>query len=499
MADWQSFSVPSRLAALAIVLFLAAGMHWLLWLAGRRLPVWLGTRFAVERSRYLDWRTYFELTLWPAKLSLWLTATYLACELFLPLRHARTAVLQLLAESVTRPLFRLNQRAFSASDLMLLPLFLATIWAVASVSAWLLRERILGPAKLEPSVREGIATIVRYSLVLLGGLVVLQIWGIDAQTLAIAGGVVGIGIGFGLQNIANNFISGLLLGLERPIKAGDFIEVSAHTGVVERIGARSTVVRTQDRVNILIPNSRFLDSEVINWSHGDPVSRLRIPVSVAYGSAASRVRSTLLEVARRNREVLMDPRPQVQLVGFGSSSLDFELLVFTDEPHNQARLRSDLNFAIESALRDATIEIPFPQMDVYLRASPFDRVLERWSRTLPLAGEEAPPEETSATPIPRERGAVSIFEDQVSDADLFAIVEKMRSEGGIEIRDRRHRLTHYRSCFVGREAVDWLVSNQGMTRQEAVQVGQLLLERSHLHHVLDEHPFLDGYLFYRFV
>ncbi len=188
------------------------------------------------------------------------------------------------------------------------------------------------------------------------------------SSLTILASALSIGLGIGLQNIAKNFGSGLILVFERPIQVGDFIEVGDLNGTVERIGARSTEIRTLDRVSIIVPNSRFLDSEVINWSHGNPISRLHLPLGVAYGSDPQQVRTVLIESASGHPKVLASPAPSLLFKGFGDSSLDFELLVWTAEPDKQFLLKSDLYFLIYEVLNQNQIEIPFPQRDLHLRS-----------------------------------------------------------------------------------------------------------------------------------
>ena len=210
------------------------------------------------------------------------------------------------------------------------------------------------------------SVLIHYALIFLGVVVLLQIWGIDLSSIAILASVLGVGIGFGVQNITNNFISGFIIMLESPIQIGDFINVGDLVGTVEKIGARSTEIRTLDQVTIIIPNSRFLESEVINWSHGNPVSRLHVPVSVAYGSDIDHVKTALLDAIRRHPDVLLRPAPEVWFQGFGDSALDFEIMVWTGEPRKQFRVRSDLNYEIEASFRRYGIEIPFPQRDLHV-------------------------------------------------------------------------------------------------------------------------------------
>jgi small-conductance mechanosensitive channel len=181
-------------------------------------------------------------------------------------------------------------------------------------------------------------------------------------------GAVGVGIGFGLQNITSNFISGLVILAERPITIGDRVEVAGVTGQVVKIRARSTVVVTNDNITTIVPNQKFIDSPVTNWTYGDPKVRFRIPIGVAYGSDVEKVRAALIAAAEENENTLEDPAPSVFFVGFGESSLNFELVAWSDVmSYRPSRYRSDLNFAISRKLGEAEIEIPFPQRDLNIR------------------------------------------------------------------------------------------------------------------------------------
>jgi small-conductance mechanosensitive channel len=172
-----------------------------------------------------------------------------------------------------------------------------------------------------------------------------------------------------LQNIASNFISGLVILAERPITLGDRVEVAGITGQVQQIRARSTVIRTNDNITMIVPNTKFIDSPVTNWTYGDPRVRFRIPVGVAYGSDVSKVREALLAVGRENPQTLEDPAPSVFLNKFGDNSIDFELVVWSSEmSYRPSRYHSDLNFAIEKKFREAGIEIAFPQRDLHIRS-----------------------------------------------------------------------------------------------------------------------------------
>ncbi len=243
-------------------------------------------------------------------------------------------------------------------------------------SAWAKRfffTRFLSTSGLDRALQYTIAQIVGYLILIVVAALVFQNAGIDLSALAVFAGALGVGLGFGLQDITRNFISGLIILLERPIRIGDRVEVDKVAGQVRRIRARSTTVVTNDNIAMIVPNSLFVTSTVTNWSHDDPRVRFRIPVGVAYGSDLEKVRAVLLAVAAANEHALKTPEPSVFFSGFGDSSLDFELAVWSDEmSYRPRRFRSDLNFAIERGLREAGIEIPFPQRDLHIRSGSID-------------------------------------------------------------------------------------------------------------------------------
>ncbi|MCG8366921.1 MAG: mechanosensitive ion channel, partial [Pseudanabaenales cyanobacterium] len=232
----------------------------------------------------------------------------------------------------------------------------------------LLRSRVLQITRINRGAQEAVAILTKYSLISIGAIVILQVWGLDLSSLTLLASALGIGIGLGLQNIAKDFSSGLVLVFERSIQVGEFIEFGQFMGTVERIGARSTEIRTLDQVSIIVPNSRFLEQEVINWSHRNPISRIRLPVGVDYQSDPEMVKQALLEATQTDGDILSTPAPQVLFSRFGDSALEFELLVWINEPGKQPVIKSNLNFAIEASLRKHNIEIPFPQRDVNLAA-----------------------------------------------------------------------------------------------------------------------------------
>ena len=178
----------------------------------------------------------------------------------------------------------------------------------------------------------------------------------------------------------NNLVSGVVLLLEQPVRYRDRVSVENVEGQVEHINFRSTTILTNDNITIIVPNSQLINQAVINWSHGDPRIRVHVPVGVAYGSDVELVTETLLAVARAQQDVLRSPEPEVRFLEFGDSSLNFELLVWSDEPPNYHRLRSKLNYAIDAAFRDKGVEIPFPQRDLHLKTSTSQDLAKTFSK-----------------------------------------------------------------------------------------------------------------------
>jgi small-conductance mechanosensitive channel len=206
-------------------------------------------------------------------------------------------------------------------------------------------------------------------VLIVGIFIVLDNAGIHLGTLSVFAGAVGVGVGFGLQNIVSNFISGLVILAERPITIGDRVEVAGIAGQVEQIRARSTVIRTNDNITMIVPNTKFIESPVTNWTYGDPRVRFRIPIGVAYGSDLEKACAALVAAAHENPNTLKSPEPTVFLDKFGDNALQLELVVWSSEMSYRPRsYRSDLNFAIERKLREASVEIAFPQRDIHIRS-----------------------------------------------------------------------------------------------------------------------------------
>lgn len=265
-------------------------------------------------------------------------------------------------------LFKTGGTPVTLWTVLYLLVFLALLFYLSGkLKKWLVTT-FLTKGKMGPGARQALATIIYYIVIALGILVILQTAGINLTTFQVLAGTVGIGVGFGLQNVASNFVSGLIILLERPIQTGDRIEVGNVEGDVIAINARSTTVVTNDNIAIIIPNSKFVTENVVNWSLTGKDVRFRVPVSVAYDSDLKKVVAVLEEVAGENPDVLESPPPVVRFLAFGDNGLVLELRVWsTTLTHRKAKLISTLNFAIYEKFKAHGIEIPYPQRDVRIR------------------------------------------------------------------------------------------------------------------------------------
>jgi small-conductance mechanosensitive channel len=223
-----------------------------------------------------------------------------------------------------------------------------------------------GPTRASEGTAYALGRVLQYIVTVVGILVGLENIGISMTTLAALGAMLAVGLGFGLQNIAQNFVSGLILLLEQPIKKGDVVIVDGVHGVVDEISIRATRIMTFDDVALIVPNSKFISDVVENRSEPSTTFRIRIPVGVAYGTDTLLVHETLLQVAKDDDAVLRTPEPVCFFRNFGDSSLDFELCCFIDDPLGAAQVGSVLRHKITKAFADANISIPFPQRDVHL-------------------------------------------------------------------------------------------------------------------------------------
>lgn len=237
-------------------------------------------------------------------------------------------------------------------------------WGIQTV----FMDELLRRRHVESGVRMSMARLVHYVLVLVGFILALYALGFDLRSITILGGALGIGIGFGLQTVVSNFVCGLILLFERPIKVNDVIQLGGELGRVKKLGLRATVVQTFDQAEVVVPNNDLIANQVTNWTLADRQVRLVIPVGVAYGSDIPLVMKSLTEAAEAHTLVLKNPAPEVLFSAFGASSLDFEFRVWITDINDSRKVRSDLLQDIDRRFRELDIEIPFPQQDLHLRS-----------------------------------------------------------------------------------------------------------------------------------
>ena len=269
------------------------------------------------------------------------------------------------------PLLHIGGIQLTLWSLLGIAILIIIVFRISTIIRRWLIHHVLLKSGLDTGGREAAGTIVQYAIIVIGLLIIFQSAGIDFTTLNILAGTIGVGLGFGLQNIVNNFVSGLIILFERPIKVGDRIEVGYIEGDVIKVGARSTTVLTNDNIAIIVPNSRFITENVVNWSHKESKVRFRIPVAVSYESDVRQVERLLLDVARENPDILDDPRPVVRFLEFMESGLKFELRAWsTTLVHRKGKLISSLNFAIFQKFKENQVEMPSPQRDLHIRSFP---------------------------------------------------------------------------------------------------------------------------------
>ncbi|MBX3334772.1 MAG: mechanosensitive ion channel family protein [Nitrospira sp.] len=267
------------------------------------------------------------------------------------------------------PLYSIGDTTITLGTMLYLTvLVVALFYITGKLKTWIV-EGLLLRSQVELGVRHAVGNIVRMVFLALGLIIILQTAGINLSSLTVLFGALGIGVGFGLQGVTNNFVSGIILLLERPIKVGDRIEVGNVNGDVINISPRATTIVTNDNIAIIVPNADFISSKVVNWSYTNRNVRFNFPVGVSYSSDPEQVRSVLLEVARAHHGVLKEPGPSVLFDAFGDSALNFVLRVWTrDFSTVPGVLRSELYFAISRAFKEQGIEIPFPQRDLHIKS-----------------------------------------------------------------------------------------------------------------------------------
>lgn len=331
-----------------------------------------GIEFLFEQEFFRRWRFFRRFG---AELTARLKAVFIA----LVAGYSGLYLLEIwnIYDSVTEAWSALLEYGFSIEDVritvqkilavgLVLYASVFTSWGIRS----LLEAEVFPRRRFDRGIRDAIKKLLHYALIFVGFLFAMSLAGVELKNFAVLAGAFGIGIGFGLQNIVNNFVSGIILLFERPIKVGDIVIIDNAWGTVLRIGLRSTVVTTLDESEIIVPNSLLVSEMVTNWSLTSPLCRISVPVGVAYGSDVPLVLRILVEAGEESTSVLSDPAPSPLFKGFGDSSLDFELRVWISDVRDRLRVRSEICQFIDRRFREEGVEIPFPQRDLHLRSVP---------------------------------------------------------------------------------------------------------------------------------
>lgn len=266
-------------------------------------------------------------------------------------------------------LFQIKDTPVTVLSVFVFILFIAVFVFLGILARRSLSQKVFKRFKIDDATGYTLSRITQYAIIGIGVLMAFQFVGIDLSGLAVVFGLLSVGIGFGLQNVTSNFISGLIILFERPISVGDRVEVSNIQGDVTEINIRSTMVRTVNNVSIIVPNSAFIEKDVINYSHGDTTYRLDINVGVSYESDLDTVLKALKEVADENEAVLKNPKAEYHLIDFGESAWNMQLRAWVADVKHYPRVRNKLNQAIVRKFREYGVEIPFPQRDLHVRSS----------------------------------------------------------------------------------------------------------------------------------
>lgn len=260
--------------------------------------------------------------------------------------------------------FTFGRITVSVSSVLVGLTVIALTILIARWSSALLERRIANRRHIDPGLRYTICRLAKYFVITIGSLLALkQAFAIDLTSIAVIFTALSVGIGFGLQYIAADIASGFILLFERPVRIGDRVTIGEDEGDVQSINLRTTIVTTNDRIAIIVPNSKLVSQNVVNWSYGDPHARIAIPVGVAYDSDIQLVTDTLVQAAANVPNVSTDPQPRVQFLKFGEYSLDFRLLVWTNQPRRHVQIRSDINYRIARLFRERSIGIPYPTQE----------------------------------------------------------------------------------------------------------------------------------------
>lgn len=267
------------------------------------------------------------------------------------------------------PLFTLGHTSITLLFLSQIAIFIVALGLASRFTLQILERKVMVHTSLAASQQYAVARILSYIIFLIGGVIGLENLGLNLSSLVVVGGALGLGVGLGLQPIVTNFVAGVILLLEQPVRIGDRIELGSLYGDIIAIKGRSTWVRTNDNVVIIVPNSEFIEKQVTNWTANDRRVRVSLPVGVGYDSDPEMIRKLLLQVADAHPDIPKEPPSEVIFLGFGDNTLNFDLRIWTEKQvRTTRRLQSDLYFAVFAACREAGVEIAFPQRDLHLRS-----------------------------------------------------------------------------------------------------------------------------------
>ena len=354
------FVADAALGSIYAAVILYAGVQVVYGLIRLALNVWpLQNLWMVRNLKSTVERRARLATRWAAIVA-WVLA---ALELVALLEPARDGLGKLLSAQ-----YMVGEIGLSLGALLT---FVVTIWGAVLLSRLLrfvLDQEVFSRLAMPRGIPYALTTILHYVLLVAGVLIAIASTGINLDRFTIIAGAVGVGAGFGLQGIVNNFVSGLILLFERPIKVGDAVEMANRGGQIQRIGIRSCVMRTGDGAEIIVPNSMLIASEVTNWTLSDRQRRIEIPLGVAYGNDPERIMALLTEVAEEHEDILAHPPPDAQFTGFGQHALEFKLGAWTGRPERAGSIRSEMCVRIYKMLRQEQIEIPYPQSTLHVRS-----------------------------------------------------------------------------------------------------------------------------------
>jgi small-conductance mechanosensitive channel len=313
-------------------------------------------------------------------------------------------------------LFLIGHKPVTLFFILQIGIFIVALGLISRFAMSILERRVMRHTSLAASQQYAVSRILSYLIFLLGMLIGLESLGLNLSSLVVVGGALGLGVGLGLQTIVSNFVAGLILLVEQPVRLGDRINVGGLLGDIIAIKGRSTWVRTNENVVIIVPNSEFIEKQVTNWTANDRRVRLSVQIGVSYDSDPKTIQKLLLKEAADHEDVLQTPSPDVMFLGYGDSTINFELRVWT-ERHVQTptQLKSDLYFAIFEACRQAGVEIAFPQRDLHIRSISPEAASVWMGRA---AQNKTAPEEDSLPAPPLKQSSIESMISERSSAHL---------------------------------------------------------------------------------